>query len=630
MKRHIKIWRLGDWKIGRLEGLLIILLALLTTSCDKTVQVSEYSIIPEPVYLVQKGRTFTLSSHTQLRFENMGQNTPTAKYVTNRLRQMHIRPALIGRSKKPCITLTINDTANTAIGDEGYLVQVTPDGITLSANTEAGLFYAFQTFLQMLPEDVSQASYKRVVLPECTILDYPRFAWRGSHLDVCRHFFDVKQIEKHLDLMASYKLNKFHWHLTDDQGWRIEIEKYPELNDIGSWHVDRTDQRWGKETPAKPGEEPTYGGYYTKKEIAEVVEYAAQRNIEVIPEIDIPGHCSAMLAAYPELSCDGGEYTVAVGPYWPPKAILCAGEEKTLQMLCDILDEVAECFPSEFVHIGGDEAMTDNWQACPKCQAQMRRNNLRDEKELQGWFLAQVQEHLSRKGRRIIGWDEILDHGHITTNAVVMSWRGDSCTYSAAIRGHDVISANPKYCNLEFYQGDSLYHPLAFPQFLDLLTCYMYDPMPKGLTEQDQAHVWGGECILWTDYITHYSQAEYQLLPRLCALSECLWSMPDRKDWGLFQKKIEHHKTRLKCLGYNCCKGSFKPYVTAIPDGNGAMVSIMTEVDGSYIYYTTDGSKPTPESQIYQSPIRLPRGTHLRTITLYRGEIQEGIYDFHF
>lgn len=614
----------------RWQLILTTLLLLLTASCGKTVQVSEYSIIPEPVYMVQKGRSFTISSHTRLRLENLGQNGSTAKYIASRLRQMHVRPAFIGKPQKDCITFTLNDTSNSAIGDEGYLIQVTPDGINLSANTEAGLFYAFQTFLQMLPEDISSTSYRRIILPECTILDYPRFAWRGSHLDVCRHFFTVKQIERHLDLMAAYKLNKFHWHLSDDQGWRIEIDRYPELNDIGSWRVDRSASRWGKEEPPKPGEEPTYGGYYTKKEIAEVVEYAAQRNIEVIPEIDIPGHCSAILAANPKLSCDGGAYSVAVGPCNPSEAVLCAGNDEVLQFLYDIMDEVAEIFPSEYIHIGGSEASTKHWESCRKCQSRMHQNGLHGTDELQGWMIAQVQEYLSRKGRRVICWDDILKGGQTATDAVVMARSGDSSAYTAVILGHDVVVANPRFCNLEYYQGDTNHHPLASPQYLPLHTCYLFDPLPHGLAEGDRLLIRGGECVLWTDYIQNYDQAEYQLLPRLCALSECLWSQTDKKDWPRFQQKIESHKNRLTQMGYNCCKGSFKPILNAVLDNNTYTVTLTTEVAGSYIYYTTDGSKPTPESPIYQEPLTLPRGTHLRTLTLYRGEVQEGIYDFHF
>lgn len=601
---------------------------LLLAACGDNVEITEYSIIPEPVYLVQKGRTFTLSSSTKLCFENLGQNNPTAKYITTSLRQMHVRPAFIGTPHKDCITFAINDTVNPALGDEGYLLQVHPDGIFVSANTETGLFYAFQTFVQMLPDNFQQRSYSRITMPECTILDYPRFPWRGSHLDVCRHFFSVKQIERHLDLMAAYKLNRFHWHLTDDQGWRIEIDKYPQLNDIGSWHVDRTQQPWGYEEPARPGEEPTYGGFYTKEDIAEIVAYAAQRHIEVIPEIDLPSHASAILASYPELACDDHPYTVAIGPYWPPKAILCAGSDQVMQFVADILDEVTLMFPSEYIHIGGDATYKDNWESCPKCQQRMRKLGLDNENQLHGWFLSQVSDILSRKGKRMIGWDDIIECRQPDSDAIVMAWRGDTTAFTAALHGHAVISAHPGYCNLECYQADSSHQPIAFPQYLTLFHAYQYDPIPPTLTENAHPYIWGGECMLWTDYITTYDRAEYQLLPRLCAIAECLWTPYDRKDWQHFQAKIEHHKLRLRTAGYNVCPGSFKPVVTKTSEPDGLLVTITTEVKGSYVYYTTDGSDPTPESPLYTTPLHLPTGTLLRTLTLFGGNAQEGIYDF--
>ena len=609
---------------------LILFFALLSlfASCGDSAEITDYSIIPEPLYLVQKGRTYTLTTRTKLCFENLGQNSPTAKYISTSFRQMHVRPAYIGKPHKDCITFAINDTINPALGDEGYLLQVHPDGIFVSANTEAGLFYAFQTFIQMLPDDIQQNTYSRIVLPECTILDSPRFPWRASHLDVSRHFFTVKQIKRHLDIMAAYKLNKFHWHLTDDQGWRVEIERYPQLNDIGSWRVDRTRSSWGHEAPPRAGEEPTYGGFYTKKEIEEVVAYAAQRNIEVIPEIDLPSHVSAVLAAYPELACDNYPYTVAIGPYWPPKAVLCAGSDEVMEFVSNVLDEVADLFPGDYIHIGGDNLYRNNWEECPKCQARIHNLHLGDEDGLQDWFVTQLEELLARKGRRLIGWDEILDCGNLSTNALVTAWHGDSATFAAALRGNKVVSATTDYCSFECYQADSNHQPQAFPQYLTLYKAYQYDPVPRRLTENAQAYILGGECMLWTDYVNTYDQAEYQLLPRLCAFAECLWTPLEQKDWSRFQTKIEHHKTRLRHNGYNCCPGSFKPTVVKTPEGSGILVSITTEVSGAYVYYTTDGTDPTPESPIYTAPLHLPQGTLLRTLTLYNGKPQEGIYDF--
>ena len=606
----------------------VLLALLLLTACGRSVVIEEYAIIPEPVYLVQKGRTFMLSSSTNFCFENLGQNTPTAKYIANSLRQMHVRPAFIGKPDRDCITFSINDTLNPALGNEGYLLQVLPNGIFISANTEAGLFYAYQTFVQMLPDDIQKKSYRRIVMPECTILDYPRFEWRGSHLDVCRHFFTVKQIKKHLDLMAAYKLNRFHWHLTDDQGWRLEIEHYPQLNDIGSWRVDRTRSPWGSEEPAHVGEEPTYGGYYTRKDVAEIVEYAAQRNIQVIPEIELPAHCSPVLASYPQFACDDHPYSVALGPYWPLKAVLCLGNDEAMQFVFDILDEVCSLFPADYIHIGGDVPYKENWERCPQCHNRIRQLGLGSEEELHDWFIATVEEHLARKGRQLIGWDDVAECPNLSTNAVVMAWHGDSNAFRAALRGNPVIAANPDYCSLDYYQADSSHQPPAFPEYLTLYKAYHYDPVPPRLTENAQSYIRGAECLLWTDYLTTYAEAQHQLLPRLCALAECFWSPSENKDWPRFQRKIEHHKTRLRTNGYECSSGSFKPTVTKTAEAGGLLVTITTEVLGSYVYYTTDGSDPTPESPLYVQPLHLPHGTLLRTLTLYRGQAREGIYDF--
>ena len=609
--------------------ILAIMMLLLVASCsEENAEISEYHIIPEPAYMVQKGRTFTITSRTKLYFDNLAQNSPTAKFISNTLRQMHIRPAFIGTPNRGSISISLNDTINPSLGDEGYLLQVRPDGIYISANTEAGLVYAFETFIQMLPPDIHQHPYDHITLPECTILDYPRFPWRGSLLDACRHFITVKQIKRHLDLMAAHKLNKFHWLLNDDQGWRIEIEKYPELNDIGSWRVDRTGIPWGQEEPARPGEEPTYGGFYTKAEIADIIRYAQQLNIEVIPQIELPGHASAILAAYPQLSCDQESYSVALGPCWPHKAILCAGNDAAIQFIDDILDEITVLFPSQFIHIGFEDLSTENWENCPKCQNRIRQQGLDNEVGLQNWLVTHIEEYLLRKGKRIIGWDDILSCNNLSPEAVVMASQGDSTIRRGAIRGNGVINANADFCDLETYQADTAYHPAALPQYLPLSHVYQFDPMPKNLTSDLQPYCWGGEALLWTDYILNYEQAEYYLLPRLCALAECFWSLPENKSWPRFQQKIEHQKQRVQAFGFKPCKGSFKPTVIKSPTEGGYLVTLSSEVMGTYIYYTTDGSDPTPESTIYTHPIRLSKGTRLRTLSLYNGQVQEGIYDF--
>lgn len=608
--------------------LLVAALCLLTLSCGKSTQITSFSIIPEPTLTALKDGTFTCSSSTRLCFENIGQNTPTAKYISQSLRRMHIRPTYSSTPGSNCVTFSVNDTVNPALGDEGYVIRVQPDAILINANTETGLFYAFQTFVQMLPDDMEENRYKSIVLPECTIMDCPRFAWRGSHLDCCRHFFTVKQIKRHLDLMAAYKLNRFHWHLADDQGWRIEIERYPQLTDIGAWRVDRTQQPWGKADPPMPDEEPTYGGYYSREEIAEIIAYAAELHIEVIPEIDLPNHCSALLAAYPEYSCDGGPYQVQNGPCPESQATLCVGNANTLDFVYGILDEVAQLFPSEYIHIGGGACSTDHWKACPLCQAHMRQLHLTNEHQLQGWIITQIADSLSRKGKRIICRDEVLGCGVSSSDIIINAWSSADAPVQAARGGHPVIAALADYCNLDRRQADSLYHPVATNIFLPLSQAYQFEPIPAGLVEAEQSFIWGGEAVFWSDYAITYSDAEYMILPRLCALAECFWTQSDNRDWSRFQQKIESHKQRLRLHGYHCCNGSFRPLVTQKKEKNNVVVTLSPEVLGSTFHYTTNGTAPTAQSALYTHPLRLAPGTQLRVCTSYQGMMQDGVYEF--
>ena len=618
-------------KTGRIIVTLVAVatLALAAVSCGKSVDIGSYSIIPEPEYMVQKGRTFTLSSSTRLCFENLGRNTPTAKYITTTLRKMHVRPAFISSPQKDCILFSLNDTVNPELADEGYLLQVRPEGIFISANNETGLFYAFMTFVQMLPPDITQTTYRRITLPECTILDLPRYGWRGNLLDASRHFFTVKEIKRHLDLLAAYKINKFIWHLGNDQGWRIESEHYPALNDIGSWRVNRNNHPWGSAPAPMPGEEPSYGGFYTRDEIADIIAYAGQRHIEVIPSIELPGHCSAILAAYPSLACGDHSYSVAIGPCWPPEALLCAGNDSTLLFLNTLVDELAGLFPSEYIHIGCSQSWYANWEQCPRCQTRKQQLHLRNEEELEAWLTAQVAEHAASRGKRIMAWDDILDCGNLPPDAVVTAWRGDSITGIALRLAAGVVAAPPAYCNLDTYQADTNHHPAAFPQTISLRQAYQLDPLPHGTPAILQPNLWGALSLLWTEYIQTYHQAEYMLLPRLCAFAESMWTPAERKDWGHFRHKIEDHKKRLQTKGYNCCPGSFKPIVTKAAEAGVLTVTISTEEEDTYVYYTTDGSDPTPESSLYITPLRLKPGTLLRTLTLYHGQPQESIYDYH-
>jgi hexosaminidase len=377
-------------------------------------------------------------------------------------------------------------------------------------------------------------------------------------LDVSRHFFTVDYIKKHLDVLALYKINKFHWHLTDDHGWRIEIEKYPKLTEIGAWRPDRSGVAWSDVALPQAGEPATYGGYYTKAQVREIVAYAAQRNIEVIPEIEVPGHCAEVLAAYPHLACDDFPYTVQVGPYWPPKAILCGGNDAVLQFLKEVIDEVAVLFPSEYIHIGGDEALKENWKACRKCQQRIKDLHLQNEEVLQSWIIREVEKNIMAHGKKIIGWDEILDGG-VAPGATVMYWRSwisDTLVVEAARRGNNIIMSPNRYCYFDYRQTtEDAVESEATNTLLPLTSVYAFDPLPEQLTNDTAAvRIKGGHANLWSELLYDTDKVEYMMLPRLLALSEGVWSPKAKKEWHNFEKKLPVQKQRLSALGYNYCE----------------------------------------------------------------------------
>ena len=607
----------------------VAVVAFVMCGCGKSYVAQEINIVPEPVSVTTKARSFTLSNHTTVCFMNLGQNSKTAKYVSKAFRQMRFHLKLSGRQRSNSILFIINDTTDSVIGEEGYRLDIRPSGITVSANTEKGLFYGYQTLAQMMPDDIYKVRYSKVTLPECTIVDYPQYGWRGCHLDVSRHFFGTKQVKRILDLMATYKMNKFHWHLTDDHGWRLESEHYPLLNSIGSWRASRKGLPWTDCEPPSTGEPQTYGGYYTREDVADIVNYAAQLNIDVIPEIDVPGHVSALLAAYPQMGCSADEgYMVQTGPYWPPMAVLCAGNDSAMAMIKGILDEVVSMFPYEYVHIGGNEVVCDEWEMCSKCQARMRSLHLTQEVQLHDWIVGELRSHLAEKGRKIIGWEEIGD-GELGDDDIVMAWRGMQGGITAASEGHYTVMTPSEYCFFDSYQANPKYQPQAIGQPLTLEKVYSFSPLMKELPPEQAKYVLGGQCELWTEYIDNWSHAEYMLMPRLCAMAEALWTPDERKDWPRFRHKTVHQKLRMEASECGYCEGSFKPSVK-ISQQQADMfhVTVSSEVEGTYVYYTLDGTLPTLESPTYVEPLTLKAGTTLRLRSVFNGLPQEEVYDY--
>ncbi len=450
---------------------------------------------------------------------------------------------------KSGIALVLDERAQ-ELGEEGYGLVVDPTSIRLRARRPAGLFYGIQTLRQLLPPEVLREAPVAGVtwaVPCVEITDVPRFAWRGSHLDVARHFMPLSFLKRHLDLMALHKLNVFHWHLTDDQGWRLEIKKHPRLTEVGAWRRQTL-------IPPYPGRPEhmrfdgvPHGGFYTQEDVRELVAYAAARGITVVPEIEMPGHATAAIVAYPELG-NGLHPPAEVPGHWGVHATVVNVEDRTLRFYQDVLEEVLGLFPSRFIHIGGDECPKDEWKASAAVQARMKALGLKDEHELQSWFIRQMDTWLTARGRRLVGWDEILEGG-LAPGATVMSWRGEKGGIEAALAGHDVVMAPNSHTYLDHYQSRNTPEPFAIGGFLPLEKIYGYEPVPAELPADRARHILGAQAQLWTEYMPSPQHVMYMAWPRLSALAEGVWTPRDRKDFSDFQRRLEVHHRRFQALG---------------------------------------------------------------------------------
>ncbi len=431
---------------------------------------------------------------------------------------------------------------------EGYRLEITPDMIQIRGGTPQGVFYGLQSLRQMLPPAAESpetaAGISRIELHCVNIFDYPAFPYRGMHLDVARHFFPVSFIKKYIDLLAMHKMNNFHWHLTEDQGWRLEIKKYPLLTEIGAWRDETLIGHGGRPPFTYDGER--YGGYYTQEEVREVVAYAAERFIRVIPEIEMPGHATAALAAYPSLGCTGGPYEV-ITRWGVFHDVFCAGNEQVFDFLEDVLTEVVDIFPSDLIHIGGDECPKTRWEECPLCQERIRAEGLANEYELQSYFIRRIENFLLTKGRNIVGWDEILEGG-LAPNATVMSWRGTEGGIEAARMGQNAIMSPVSHCYFDYYQADPETQPLAIGGYTPLEKVYAYRPVPEVLSEAEARHILGAQGNVWTEYMKTPEHVEYMAFPRAIALAEVVWSPEASRDYAHFLDRLKHHTRRLDIL----------------------------------------------------------------------------------
>ncbi|GAB4311512.1 MAG: family 20 glycosylhydrolase [Bacteroidales bacterium] len=582
-----------------LYGLVIpAVMFFLITGCSNRENSGELSVIPRVSHVETGSGYFKLDTTVRWSLVATGGNNPVEEGVASLLGSVGLRRAQPGEPAGFRLVLSDEDT----LKPEGYRLEIGKRRIVLSAPTPSGWFYGLQTLLQMFPPEYSgRIEGNGVRLPVVVVTDQPKFSWRGMHLDVSRHFFPVSFVKKYIDLIAMHKMNRFHWHLTDDNGWRIEIKKYPLLTSVSAWRVDRENMNWREVTPPEPGEEPTYGGFYTQDEIREVVRYAAERNIVVIPEIEMPGHSSEVFAAYPELSCMGKKLYVQPGSYWPNIDIFCAGNEATFRFLEDVLTEVMDLFPSPWIHIGGDEANKTRWETCPKCQQVIQREGLADERELQSWFISRIGKFLEQHGRIMIGWDEILEGG-IPGGAVVMSWRGFEGGIEAARANHQVIMSPVSHCYFDYYQANPKFEPEAIGGFTTLKMVYGFDPVPDELKGEEEKYVLGGQGNLWTEYVKTPEHAFYMVLPRMTALAEVLWSGPSVECWPGFRKRLNDRLLRFDQMGIPYSEGSQAVDIVTRKGHKGLEVAFETEQWQPVIRYTLDGLVPGPESKLYTKP----------------------------
>lgn len=587
------------WFISMGMGCLLALAA----ACSSVQQSADYRVVPLPNEITpMEGKAFTLDNQVKILYpEGDADMQRNAGFLAGYVLESTGKTLAVeaGATGSHAIVLRLGlQTEN----PEAYLLEVNEDQVTITGSSAAGVFYGIQTLRKSLPV----AKDAQVVLPPVRVNDAPRFAYRGMMLDVCRHFFSLDSVKRYIDMLALHNINRFHWHLTDDQGWRIEIKKYPQLTQIGSQRKETVIGRNSGKYDGIP-----YGGYYTQEEAREIVAYAKDRYITVIPEFEMPGHMQGVLAAFPELGCTGGPYDVWT-QWGVSEDVICAGNDKSLELIKDVLAELIEIFPSEYIHVGGDECPKTRWEKCPKCQAKIRQLGLKDDKEhtaeqrLQSYIITEAEKFLNAHGRKIIGWDEILEGG-VAPNATVMAWRGAGEGVKAAKMRHDVIMVPTTYFYFDYYQTNILdEEPLAIGGYVPIEKVYSFEPYQKELTAEENKHIIGLQANLWTEYITSFRHVEYMVLPRMAALSEIQWTQPQFKDYGDFLERMPKMFDIYDIYGYNYARHLFDVKANFLPDtAAGTLTVTLSTLDGANIHYTLDGTKPSANSPKYTGPLTL-------------------------
>ncbi|PJJ08434.1 hexosaminidase [Flavobacterium sp. 1] len=593
---------------------VLIFLAVLSSGYSQKVYTEkDIQIIPKPNLLLIQPGTFEFSKNTVFVANTDFQKEISKALISKFEMAAGWRPVL---GKKAPQSNFIQFKVNPNLHKEAYKVEVLNNTITISANGNAGFIYGLETIRQLLPAAIESKyaiTSEKWQIPNVTIIDEPRFQWRGLMLDLSRHFFDKNYILATIDRLAMHKMNVLHLHLVDDQGWRIEIKKYPKLTEIGAWRVDQENVSWNARLTTNPDEKGTYGGFLTQEELKEIVKYAAAKNIEIIPEIEMPAHVSSAIASYPELACFDQHIGVPSGGLWPITDIYCAGKESTFEFLENVIDEVITIFPSKYIHIGGDEATKTNWEKCPNCQKRIKDEHLKDVNELQSYFVKRMEKYINSKGKKIIGWDEIIEGG-LAPEAVVMSWRGTKGGIEAADQGHDVIMTPESPCYFNFYQGPQNEEPLAFDAYNPLNKVYEFDPVVPEMTPQEAAYVLGGQANLWAEHLAGPKDSEYMIFPRLAAMSEVLWSSKENRNWNDFTTRLKPLLIRYDYLGINYAKSAYLVAASSTADlaKKQINVELKNEFPNPDIRYVLGNKNIDHNAVKYINPIEFKETTVLK------------------
>jgi hexosaminidase len=591
-------------------------------------KVKEISILPEPVSITRSTGFYKLPDQITVSLPDLPELNETSKSVLGKLVVTGKKVSLSNSKSATIRFILTNGKDKDWMKEEGYYLSVKADGIEIIANKPAGLFYGAQTLWQLMPKEIENETKRdsnNWEVPLVVITDYPRFAWRGLMFDVSRHFFTKKEVRDFIDQMVQYKFNLLHLHLTDDEGWRVEIKSLPRLTTVGAWNVKR-EGYFGTFAPIPTDEPRHFGGFYSQEDIKDIVRYAQDRFVNILPEVDVPGHSMAAIVSYPDLSCTPGsdKYQVISGETfmdWPgPVArqdnTLCPANEKVYTFLDSVFTEIARLFPFPYIHVGGDECAKNFWEQSDAIKQLMTRENLKTMEEVQSYFEKRVEKIVESKGKKLIGWDEILEGG-LAPNALVMSWRGIKGGIEAAKMGHQVVMSPTTYAYLDYMQGDAISEPRVYAT-LRLNKTYEFEPVPEGV---ESRYILGGQANLWTEQVYNTRHLQYMVWPRGLAISECLWSPRDKKNWDWFASKVESNFGRMDLQNIKYAKTMFDPIFQVSKDTRDSLViTLSTEIKGLDIHYSFDNSHPDNFYPVYKDPLEVPKDAVMLKVITYRGD----------